>query len=141
MNIDFIGVSEAEQSGIRGLFEAVLAADEAKDAEAMLALLSRDVEIEVEGMGVLDRIACEASIREQVRDGAESRMEYPTLYVEFREGAYLVEGTYRGYSDGKLAYEGSVEMRLVRRGDRFFIRREKMIPSLHAGRRLGRSEE
>lgn len=138
MNIDFLGVSEEEQGRIRVLFEAVLEADAAKDAEAMLALLARDVEIEVEGMGVLDRLACEASIRDQVKDAAESRLEYPTLYVEFRDGAYVVEGTYRGFSDGRLEYEGSVEMRLISRGGRFLIRREKMIPTLHAGRRLDR---
>ena len=63
-------------------------------------------------------------------------MEYPTLYVELKDGVYRVEGTYRGWSDGKLEYEGSLQMLLKRRGADFLITYEKMIPSLHGGEPL-----
>lgn len=137
MQIDFTGVPAAEQEGIRRLFEGVVRADAEKDAEALLALLAPDVTIEVQGLGVLDRRACELSIREQVRTEADSRMEYPTLYVELKDGVYRVEGTYRGWADGKLEYEGSLQMRLKAVDGRFFIAYEKMIPSLHGGESLG----
>lgn len=133
MDIDFTGVSPADQEGIRELFENVVRADAAKDADALLALLAPDIVIEVQGLGVLDRRGCEASIRDQVKLDADSRMEYPTLYVELKEGVYRVEGTYRGWSDGKLEYEGSLVMRLQRLDGRFLISYEKMIPSLHGG--------
>jgi len=136
MIIDFTGVPPEEQARITALFESVVRADAEKNADALLALLAPEITIEVQGLGVLDRRACEMSIRDQTSTTEDSRMEYPTLYVELKDGVYRVEGTYRGWSDGKLEYEGSLQMRLLRRGTEFLIAYEKMIPSLHGGEQL-----
>lgn len=136
MTIDFTGVPLEDQAAIQKLFDGVVRADAEKDADSLLALLTPDIVIEVQGLGILDRRACEASIRDQTQAPADSRMEYPTLYVELKDGVYRVEGTYRGWSDGKLEYEGSLQMRLRRQGAGFLIAYEKMIPSLHGGEQL-----
>jgi hypothetical protein len=137
VTIDFLGVPAEDQGGIRRLFDQLVAADASRDAVASLRLLDDDVVIEVQGLGRLDRAACEACLREQAAATEESRIEYPTLYVERRGGDYRVEGTYRGWVDGRLEYEGSLEMRLRRSpSGAFVIAFERMIPVLHGGDRL-----
>lgn len=136
MMIDFLGVSPADQASIRRFFDALVAADASKDASRTLALLARNVVIEIDGIGTLDRAGCERYLRDQALQPEDSRIDYPTLYVEFKDGVFRVEGTYKGWVGGRLEYAGSIEMRLARDGDGFRIARERMIPSLHGGESL-----
>ena len=83
MTIDFLGVESDDQAAIRSFFEQLITVDADKDTKGALALLSKNVFIEVEGVGRLDRKACEQYLLAQASNSEESKIDYPTLYVEF----------------------------------------------------------
>ncbi len=129
MDFDY-SVGTEDRFALRKWFSGFVAAQNKREAEKIISNLEEGIKIEGLGDSLIGYEACVEFIKQLCAQPKPLLMRYPNVKVKYQHVLFHCRGSFEGYYDGVLSYDGTFEIKVMKTEEGFKVAQVKFYPRL-----------
>lgn len=129
--IDFdYSIGTEDRFALRNWFEAFVESQNSTDAEEIKVFLSVGLVAEGFSDESLNKEGFAKLMQREKQSGTLEEVRYVDLKVKYKDEAYVFVGSFEGFSNNILTYEGTIELEVIKSEEDFSVDFIKFYPRL-----------